>query len=83
MGMFRTVSLREGRILSASRPPLTQSQTTTRKIRQPSYSTTPIQTTEEKLERRTSSTKKIERSPGIISSIFGLPKPPDPRPEMQ
>lgn len=81
MWPFRSGSLRESRTLSTSRPPLARAQTTTRKPRQSSSSTPTTRIAEEPLERKPSSAKKNERSPGILGTIFGLPKPPDPAPE--
>lgn len=81
--MIRSASLREFRAIPILRPSLARSQSTTHKSRQASRSTPSNQLVEEKVERRTSSAKKTERSSKGFGSIFSLPKPPDPKLEKQ
>ena len=70
------------RLPSLSRPPLVRSHTTPRKSHRNSASASVVHISEERLERRGSDAKQ-DRAPGILGSIFGIPKPPEIKPERQ
>lgn len=74
--------MRETRAAPSPRP-LMRSQTTTRKARRSSSSLPTPPIVEEKVERKASNAKKIERPPNFFGSIFGTPKPTEPVPEKQ
>lgn len=82
MTVFRSASMRDRSATLDSQPPLARSQSTTQKARQSLQSNLALPIILDKMERKGSVARRIER-PSILESIFGGPKAQEAKPERQ